>query len=281
MRPSSLLVAAAFALSTAALGVEAKAPLPTNSVRQDQCPTVANIDLAKIERMGRPKRGEAQSYQPDPELEEVRVPPYAFRQPPPDATFIVRVRLPGGGLYPQDERAVVWREADGSWWGWRNVLNDENHSFPPPPPIPGSPEDKQQKAEEAAEAAAGYPIWYSSDSIYEGRLDAKQSAILEKAYADPCRNLEPDVWPWKIPLLRPEKGSRVRKCEVFQDNTFYRVEFIEAGGLPRLIGLPCGQAGSLNGVLVTWSAHVGLPHQQYARRMTHEEIDAERKRYPH
>ena len=255
--------------STAAFGLAANTSGPENGVRQDQCPTVANIDLKKIARMqGRTTA----SYRPDPQLEEVRVPPYATRQPPPDATFIVRVRLPGGGLYPQDERAVIWREADGTWWGWRNVLNDPNHPFSPPPPPIGSAEEKQQQQEAAAEAAAGYQIMYSSDSIYEGRLDAEQSAQLESAYGDPCRKLEPDVWPWTIPLLRPENGSRVRKCQIYQDSTFYRAEFTE-GGVPRNIGLPCGSPGTLNGVLVTWSAHAGLPHQKYARRLTHEEID--------
>lgn len=267
--------AAVFAVlsSTAAFGLEANAPGPTTGVRQEQCPTVANINLAKIARMSKPKRGEVQTYQPDPALDEVRVPPYAFRQPPPDATFIVRVRLPGGGLYPEDERAVVWREADGSWWGWRNVLNDPNHSYPPPPAPTGSAEERQQQQEAAAEAAAGYEIRYSSDSIYEGRLDTEQSAMLESAYADPCRKLEPDAWPWRIPLLRPENGSRVRKCEIYPDSTFYRAEFTENGRPPRHIGLPCGSPGTRNGVLVTWSAHAELPHQKYARRLTHEEID--------
>ena len=276
MKSGHLAVPAVIALSasTAGLAMAVTVTPVANGVRQDQCPAVRNYDLAKIARAA---RREASAYHPLAGLEEVRVPSWATRRPPADASIVIRVRLPGGGLYAQDEKAVIWREANGSWWGWRTVTNDPNHAPPPPPPLRGSPEEKQLEQETAAEAALGYPIWFSSDGLYEGRLDPEQSARLESAYADPCRKLEPDRWPSKIPLLRPENGSRVHKCEVFQDSTFYLAEFTEAGGAPRNIFLPCGYPGTLNGVLVTWSAHAGLP-QRPARRLSHEEIDAIRNR---
>jgi hypothetical protein len=250
-------------------------PAPPGLPSQAACPTVANVDLGKIARRNASREKPAAPQPTNGALDEVAVPPDAARRPPPDASFIARVRLPPGGGYAQDERAVVWRERDGSWWGWRKVLNG-TPSSPPPPPVPGSPEEKERERD----TAAGYPWLYDSAPSYEGRLNAEQSARLEAAFADPCRRLEPDQWPWEIPLLRREKGSRVQRCQVHQDATFYSAEFREAGRAPRAITLRCGSAGTLNGVLVTGTAHVELP-QRPARRLTREEIDALRRRGVH
>ena len=55
------------------------------------------------------------------------------------------------------------------------------------------------------------------------------------------------------------------------------VEKAERGLPPRRIGLPCGAPGTLNGVIVTWSAHADLPRVP-PRRLTREEIDEMRGR---
>jgi hypothetical protein len=227
------------------------------------CPTVENVDLKRIARAQRTPSA------PDPNdrLRVVQVPASASRRPPADAPFIVRVRLPPGGGYARDERAVVWREADGSWWGWRQVLGGEVASAPPPP-MPGSPEE----AEKERDYAAGRPWYFDPYPPYEGRLNDEQAAMMEAAWADPCRQLEPDFWPWKIPLLRRVDGRRVHKCQLSQHATFYTAEFTEPGRPPRRIGLKCGSAGTVNAVLVTHAAHVQLPRTE-PRRQT----DAERK----
>jgi hypothetical protein len=236
---------------------------------QSACPVVANVDLRRIARRATPA---PVPYVPSPDVAEVVLPAWASRRPPPDASIVIRVRLPAGGGYARDERAVVWREADGSWWGWRHVLNG-NPVSPPSPPYPGSPEE----AERARDTAAGYPWLYDPAPTYEGRLDPEQSAVMEAAFADPCRRLEPDVWPWEIPLLRRVEGKRIHRCQLYQDSTFYRAEFSEPGRPPRAVGLRCGSAGSLNAVLVTHTAHVELPARP-PRRLTRDEIDALRAR---
>ncbi len=266
---SMLAAACPQAVAATAAGPPPPAASP-NLPPQSACPAVANYDLRKIARRAA-AAGPQAPYTPDPALAEVVVPASAARRPPPDATFIIRVRLPSGGGYPEDERAIVWREADGSWWGWRKVVNGRP-PFPPPPPAPGTPEAEQQ----ARDAAAGYPWLYDVVPVFEGRLDAAQSARLEAAYADPCRQLEPDHWPWEIPLLHKVDGSRRHKCQLFQDGTFYRAEFTEQGRPPRSVSMPCGSPGTLNGVLITWSAHAELPAKP-PRRLTHEETDALRR----
>lgn len=268
---TACLLVAACPEPLAAGAAEPPAAASANLPTQSSCPAVANYDLRKIAR-STAAAGPRVPYTPVPDLAEVVLPEWAARRPPPDATFVIRVRLPPGGGYAADERAIVWREADGSWWGWRKVVHGRP-AMPPPPPAPGTPEAEQQ----ARDIAAGYPWLYDSDPFFEGRLDAAQSARLEAAYADPCRQLEPDHWPWEIPLLHKVDGSRLHKCQLYQDGTFYRAEFTEKGRPPRSISLPCGSPGTLNGVLITWAAHAELPEQP-ARRLTREEIDALRQR---
>ena len=265
-----LLAACPQALAATAAGPPPAVAASANLPPQSSCPAVANYDLRKIVR-STAAAVSLEPYKPDPELAEVVIPESAARRPPPDATFVIRVRLPSGGGYPEDERAVVWREADGSWWGWRKVVHGRP-AMPPPPPAPGTPEAEQQ----ARDIAAGYPWLYDSDPVFEGRLDSAQSARLEAAYSEPCRQLEPDRWPWEIPLLHKVGGSRRHKCQLYQDGTFYRAEFTEKGRPPRSVSMPCGSPGTLNGVLITWSAHAELPEMP-ARRLTREEIDALRR----
>lgn len=268
----NLLLAAALLTPAVSVAHGFQSPPGAPAAVQANCPTVANVDLRKMARRQAGRINQPSPYRPDPALDGARVPASATRRPPPEASFVARVRLPPGGGYARDERAVVWREADGTWWGWRTVLNGVAPS-PPPPPMPGSAEERERQVDEAA----GYPWWYSTDATFEGRLDADQSARLEAAYSDPCRQLEPDQWPWEIPLLRAEDGSRTQRCQLYPDATFYMVEFTEAGRGPRSISLRCGSAGSLNAILVTGTAHVELPAAP-PRRLTRDEIDELRRR---
>jgi hypothetical protein len=248
----AMLVAALAAVppsqASAAPAASEAAPLAASQPpSQADCPAVANVDLRwlrrELDRLARRDGAAASSTR----LGDVVVPADAARRPPADAAFVIRVRVPPGGLYPQDERSVVWREADGSWWGWRDVDGGQPAS-PPPPPAPGSPEA----------ATWDSSLTYDPYPPYEGRLDAGQSALMEAAFADPCRGLEPSFTPARYRLLRAEDGKRWRDCAWRPDEAAYFAEITEAGRPARQVSLRC-LSGSLNHALVTWAAHVQLP----------------------
>lgn len=236
---------------------------------QSACPAVVNVDLPRLRRSSAEATGRSD------DLDVVVVPADAMRRPPPNASIVIRTRLRPSGSHPQDERAVVWREIDGSWWGWRRVVGGPPAS-PLPPAAPGTPEASQ----EAADRAAGYPPQYEAYPPSEGRLGEEQAAAMEAAYGDPCRQLEPDVWPSVIPLLSREIGSRVQNCDDsprwHSGNMAYIAEFTEPGRPARRIGLRCSGTGTLNATLITRAAHVALPRAR-SRRLSREEIDSRRQ----
>ncbi|MBX7249440.1 MAG: hypothetical protein K1X35_10410 [Caulobacteraceae bacterium] len=253
---TTFLVATAAAASSA---LAAKAPPPpmepltaaasSNPPRQADCPVVANIDF---NWMRAERARQARTAPPVPTgpsfdmLDEVVVPADAARRPPPDATFVIRVRVPPGGGYAQDEKSVVWREADGTWWGWRQVEGG-SPATPPPPPL--DPKEYEAYAK----------LTWDPYPPSEGRLDPQQSARMEAAFADPCRSLEPAWAPLRYKLLKAEDGERWRDCRTpVPDSSGYWAEITENGLPPRRVSYHC-LPGSLGRSLVTWAGHVELP----------------------
>jgi hypothetical protein len=170
---------------------------------QAQCPYVSDVDLVSIaaerarERAG-PDHERYRAYY-DGLYNSVAIGP-GFRSPPSDALVVLTSVEPPGGMYMNTVWTVVWQETDGSWWFWRQNRTNE----PPPPPPPPPPAEASEAAHQAYRAEmADYP---PPDHVRWpptfGSLSASQASALEAALANPCRALEPDLWPWNPPLRR-------------------------------------------------------------------------------
>lgn len=202
------------------------------SVRE--CPYVAGVDLWAI-ATGVDPTGMAMDV-PDPayyqrHLEAVVIPD-GYRRPPSDARVVLTAVLPPGGMAMNEVWSVVWQEADGSWWFWRQ--DRLNTPRPPPPAIP--PDASEAAHAENREALAAYhaPDHVRWPPTY-GRLAASQATILEAALADPCRAWEPDLWPWNPPL-RPARAQPAPPHPF--DWTPTHVWLQEMGRPPRMITEP-------------------------------------------
>lgn len=186
--------------------------------RQDQCPAVAAFDLHRLKAGA----GNQTLAWVDDQVALAVVPDISPLRPSASAPLVVRLRAPA-----HDIRAVVWRETDGGWWFWRQYV-DRSPRPPPLPPPPG--EENVQRAPPTFDEL--YPPTF-------GRLSDRFSAIMEAAYQDPCRALEPDVTPPVIPLRRRENGTRTRICP--PDSTPYAALITEVGRPARRIFLACDQ----------------------------------------
>jgi hypothetical protein len=189
---------------------------------QRACPAVANLDLAAIARQtAADPTAEARRAWIAEQLAPVVIPEGSARRPPADAPFVIRVRVPAGGFWSADDRSMVWREADGSWWFWRRTIDSRE----PSPPLPDQPvvqiTDEQR-----------FPA-------RSGRLAPGKAARMEAAFADPCRAWEPDGMPLEVPLRRPENGSGppIRLCP--PDSASYLAEIAERGRPPRQVYAAC------------------------------------------
>lgn len=146
-----------------------------------QCPTVARLDLV---RLGvRPPPGDApatpappisedsrrEAASLDQEFAAIAVPPGDWRAPPDHPEILLRGFIYPRGTFRPGVRSVVWREADGQWWFWRQTHWADGPAAPPT----------------------------------HGRLLPLQVERVEAALADPCRALEPDMWPDVVPYVLP------------------------------------------------------------------------------
>lgn len=221
---------------------------PVSRPPQEECAAVRDVDLRALERgMARyaaaEERRRRQGDLPPPRVtaraivDRVQIADWAERRPSGDTPVVIRARMEPAGGHVTDHRAVVWREADGSWWFWKQVLGGPPASPPPPP----RPEVERGSAEWLAWEAAQPPADRSmEDRNYppeEGRVAPSDAARLEAVWRDTCRAWDPDFWPAEIPLNRRIDGSRVRLCP--QDRSPLFGEIAEPGRPPRLVGGAC------------------------------------------
>ena len=166
---------------------------------QRSCPYVADVDLEAIaqrtftpEQRAQRERG-MRSMQAA--LDEITIPSTSPYRPQADAAIVLRAVSPPGGLHSNTLWSVVWRDADGVWWFWKQNRTNEP---PPPPPFPGTAEH--------ADYMARFPNGIPSDDIrwppVTGRLHADLAATLDSTLRNPCRAWEPDIWPGDVPLTR-------------------------------------------------------------------------------
>lgn len=214
-------------------GAQTAAPAPAPRPPQADCAAVRDVDFRTLER----ERARAVAANPPPTsdmLDVVRIPDWAARRPPEDASVVIRARMPPGGGYSSDHRAVVWREADGAWWFWRHSVNEGPPAPPPPPPQDMNP--AEIAAWDAAQRAGRTDAerWWPPKA---GRLSARQAAQMEAAWRDPCRAWDPNWWPHDLPLNRRIDGSRRRLCP--QDSSRIHADMAEAGEPRRRVGGAC------------------------------------------
>jgi hypothetical protein len=209
---------------------------------QRECPYVARIDLYTIERERLHAPNAAQrAARIQAMLDEVTISESSPYRPAPDAPVVLRAVEPPGGMYSNTVWNVVWRDAAGEWWYWRQ--NRDPRVNPPPPPPPADPAERAAHNER-------YRDWSPPDDERwppaSGRLNADQAAALEAALNDPCRAWEPDIWPWDPPLR-----WRVRQPAppVPQDWTPTYVELREGARVRRIAAE--GDFDSLQEVLVS------------------------------
>lgn len=241
MRTGTRMTALALGLiqAAAAGGAGAQTPAAGASPQrppQAQCEAVRDIDFRALERE-RARLPVATGAPVVDMLDVVRIPDWAARRPPEDASVVIRARMPPGGGHSSDHRSVVWREADGSWWFWRHSVREGPPAPPPLPPNYDSSWTTEAVNAWMAEQRAGRTdeeAWWPPK---EGRLSAVKAAQMEAAWSDPCRAWDPDWWPHEIPLNRRIDGSRRRMCA--QDSSAIFADMAEAGGPRRRVGGAC------------------------------------------
>lgn len=210
------------------------------------CPFVADVDLAAIAAsQAAPAPGGASPAalaEMKALLDQVTV-GAGDRSPPSDASVVLTAVQPPGGMYANTVWSVVWKEADGHWWFWRQ--NRTNEPPPPPPPRP-RPDASPAQWEAFRIAMQAYP---PPDNVrwppQQGRLSLDQVAVLESSLSSDCRAWEPDSWPWDVPVRSRGRG----RAQPPQDWSPFYVQINEMGRPPRLLSAPQGRPSHI-GVIV-------------------------------
>ena len=156
---------------------------------------------------------------------DIVIPQGPWRSPPVDATVVFHTIAPPGGLYRNTIWTVVWREADGSWWFWKQD-RDPNKRFPP------------SVTPEQIAAMSDIERW----PPVAGRVSAAQSAALDAGLEDPCREISGPYWPGEVPYVPPPPPPGVPLSPppppppIVPDTTVVLLQMTEAGQVPRFLG---------------------------------------------
>lgn len=167
---------------------------------QRMCPYVADVNLRALVRQQADPVQIAQRAQWQPliqtMLDEITIPASSPHRPAPDAPIVLRAVSPPGGGHSNTLWSVVWRDAEGVWWFWKQ--NRNTAAPPPPPPPPGTAEYTDYMARNPNGIPPDDVRWPPES----GRLHADLAAALDGALNNPCRAWEPDIWPANTPLTR-------------------------------------------------------------------------------
>ena len=153
-------------------------------------------------------------------MERVQIPEGAPYRPSADAVLVIRAYVPAGGMWPVEDRSVVWREADTGWWFWRQRIDyGAPPPQPPPPPLSLAPGETWTPPPP--------PTLDERFPTRSGRLSTQQAVQMEIAFNDGCRALDPDYFPSEQPFLRPVDGAESALCP--PDSSVFFAEIVEAG----------------------------------------------------
>lgn len=154
----------------------------------------------------------------------VQIPDGSAFRPSESASMVIRAYAPAGGIWPQEDRSIVWREPDGTWWFWRWRID---HGAPTPQP---TPPPLLQPGETWTPPPP--PTLEERFPPRTGRLATRQAEVMEAAFNDACRAWDPEFYPYDQPFLQPVDGRPSQLCP--PDSTFFFAEMSEAGR-PRLL----------------------------------------------
>jgi hypothetical protein len=220
---------------------------------QQACPHVADVDLRRIARdISNPaEQAERERSRRSMQtlLDQIAISEGSPYRPGADAQIVLRSVTPPGGMYSNTMWSVVWRDAQGAWWFWRQNRDPGRTPPPPAPPPQGSPEHEVYLEQQRT----GH--WLRDDVRWPpqtGRLSPDLVATVERALSDPCRAWEPDIWPRAIPLrgrpLRPanplpqdwtgtyvdlREGARVRQIGAADDRQSLQRVLVNVASSPR------------------------------------------------
>ena len=151
-----------------------------------QCPHLARVNWRRVSRdlaeAQRENPGIAYDY--DDDHRRIRGP-----WPLPDlgrAEIVIDIAIGSGETqeYPTSTSSFVWREPGGRW----QVDRVDHVIASPPPPPPGSPPMTEED------------VARQMRPVTRGPISAGQAEAIERALADPCFAIQPDVTPFHLPL---------------------------------------------------------------------------------
>ena len=219
MMARTLMLGAAAALALqAGIVTPVQAETPLDPPAQADCAAVANLDLddARFHPDWTTGENAVRLARWHGYIGLAQIPEDAPHRPSDTATMIIRAYVPAGGMWPIEDRSVVWREADGSLWFWRWRINYGAPSpMPPPPPLlePGETWTPPPP-----------PTLEERFPPTTGRLAASRAVGMEAAFNDVCRALDPDYFPYEQPLQRPVEGRDLELCPADSSIFFALIE---------------------------------------------------------
>lgn len=190
------------------------------------CPGAETFDVAKINAKMAPRAAETEAHI----LEYTAITPL-----PPgaeEAETRLRVRVPPTGMWPQDNRVTIWKDAGGVW---QIASKNIGPPSPPPPPPPPPPRDAD------GNILPGYvppPPPPPPPPYITSALSAENAATLDAFLADPCFINGPDNLPYSVPLNEiDEYGREEWLCPL--DSAYYMAEVKQVGLPARYISHAC------------------------------------------
>lgn len=204
---------------------------------KSDCPAATPEQIARIEAASRQPAAVALRERAADMFDEIVIPEGEWRSPPTDASVVFRILAPPGGGHSNTIWTVVWREADGSWWFWKQDRHSGAAS-PPERPPEGTPEYEAHMARWYGGPLADVDRWPPEG----GRLSARQAQLVETALGDPCRAAAGPFWPGDVPIVPRPPAPGVPPIPPppppppVPDSSPVYVQLIEAGGAPRYLG---------------------------------------------
>jgi hypothetical protein len=202
-----------------------------------ECPTATRDQIARVEAAASRSEAIAVRDRVTAMFDEIVIPEGDWRSPPTDAPVMFRVVAPPGGGHSNTIWTVVWREADGSWWFWKQDRHSGAAS-PPERPPEGTPEYEAHMARWYGGPLADVDRWPPEG----GRLNARQAGVLDAALNDPCRAAAGPFWPGEVPLAPVSPAPGVPPIPPppppppVPDSSPVYVQLIEVGAAPRYLG---------------------------------------------
>lgn len=207
------------------------------SVGSLDCPVPTPEQVARIQAASGQAAAVALRERAAAMFDEIAIPDGDWRSPPADVPLMFRTVAPPGGGHSNTIWTVVWREADGSWWFWKQDRHSGAAS-PPERPPEGTPEYEAHMARWYGGALADVDRWPPQG----GRLNPRQAQLIDAALADVCRAAAGPFWPREVPIIPKSPAPGIPPIPPppppppVPDSSAVYIQMVEAGGTPRYLG---------------------------------------------